>query len=84
MQGGRCEARKGGKERKTSGVKTFSELARPLTRPYVPYASVATECGHIPHHVRPLNCHFQHALFAEVEVCERWEWPLNWEIGWII
>ena len=24
------------------------------------YASAGTECGHIPHQVRPLNCHFQH------------------------
>jgi len=31
VQEERCEERKGEKERKTSGVKTFSELACPLT-----------------------------------------------------
>jgi len=35
VQEGRCEGRKGVKERKTSGLKPFSELARPLTSAYV-------------------------------------------------
>ena len=35
MWEGRCEARKGEKEGKTSGVEKFSELARPLASAYV-------------------------------------------------
>jgi len=43
----------GVKERKTSGLKTFRELARPLTSAYV------CLCGH---RVRPSNYHFQQGL----------------------
>ena len=43
----------GVKEGKTSGVKTFSELARPLASAYDTCAPAATESGHIPHQVRP-------------------------------
>ena len=43
----------GMKEGKTSGVKTFSELARPLANSYDMCAPAATESGHIPHQVSP-------------------------------
>jgi len=45
VQEGRCEASKGGKERKTRGVKTFSELAPPMTSAYV-YLSGHTVRAH--------------------------------------
>jgi len=58
VQEGRCVARKGEKERKTSGVKTLSELARPLASAYV------CPCGHRERaHPAPsaaVNCYFQH------------------------
>jgi len=57
VQEGRCVARKGEKERKTSGVKTFSELAHPLASAYV------CPCGHRERaHPAPsaaINCYFQ-------------------------
>ena len=58
VQEGRCVSRKGEKERKTSGVKTFSELARPFASAYV------CPCGHREQaHPAPsaaINCYFQH------------------------
>ena len=42
----------GEKEGKTSGAKTFSELARPLASAYVCPCG-HRESGHIPHQVRP-------------------------------
>jgi len=51
-KGGRCEARKGVKEGKTSGVKTFSELARPfglcVRMPLWPQSAGTSriKCGH--------------------------------------
>jgi len=54
-----CVSRKGMKERKTSGVKTFRELARPLASAYV------CLCGHRvrahPASSAAINCYFQHA-----------------------
>jgi len=56
----RCVVRKGKKERKTSGVKAFSELARPLASAYV------CPCGHRERaHPTPsaaINCYFQHKI----------------------
>ena len=56
--------REGVKERKTSGLKTFRELARPLISAYV------CLCGH---RMRPSNCHFQQGLpggVSRVTVCD--------------
>jgi len=52
--------RKGEEERKTRGVKTFSELARPLTSAYACLCDNRVRA----HQVRPFNCDFQHRIFV--------------------